>query len=131
MRRGVEAWWRAAREDLEMAELAVTNARFAPTAFHGQQAAEKVLRALLLAHHVEAREHSLLELLDMVRSQARLEPPEAILLAARRLEPHYIQARYPGPRGPAPADLYDQTIARELLTCSQEIFRWVEPQLGA
>ena len=79
---------------------------------------------------VEAREHSLVELLDHVRAQARLEPPPEVLTAARKLDPHYIQARYPGPHGPAPEALYDEVIAKELVGCADEILRWVEPLLA-
>jgi HEPN domain-containing protein len=130
MRRAVEAWWRTACEDRDMAQLAAASAHLAPAAFHCQQAAEKALKALLLVHHVEAREHSLVELLDYVRAQARIEPPPEILTAARKLDPHYIQARYPGPRGPAPEALYDEVIAKEMIACAAEFLRWVEPLLA-
>jgi HEPN domain-containing protein len=130
MRRGVEAWLETARDDREMARLAAANGHLAPAAFHCQQAAEKALRALLLEHHVEAREHSLVELLEMVEKQARLAPPPDVVTAARKLDPHYIQARYPGPHGPRPASLYDDTIIRELRECADRIFGWVEPALA-
>jgi HEPN domain-containing protein len=131
MKRGVEAWLLTAREDLEMARLAAQSSHLAPAAFHCQQAAEKIIRALLLDHHVEAREHSLVDLLDMVSRQARLDPPPRVLTAARKLDPHYIQARCPGPHGPRPASLYDDSIVQELLGCAEEIFQWVEPNLSA
>jgi HEPN domain-containing protein len=130
MKRGVEAWLQTAREDLATARLAAQSALLPPAAFHCQQAAEKILRALLLEHHVEAREHSLVELLEMVHQQARLEAPSEVLTAARKLDPHYIQARYPGPHGPRPGSLYDETIIQELLEYAEEIFRWVEKNLS-
>jgi HEPN domain-containing protein len=129
MRRGAEAWLETAREDREMAGLAASNGHLAPAAFHCQQAAEKILRALLLQHNVEAREHSLVELLEMVEKQARLVPPPEVVTAARKLDPHHIQARYPGPHGPRPASLYDGTIIKELRECTDLIFDWVEPAL--
>jgi HEPN domain-containing protein len=131
MRRGVQAWLETAREDREMARLAAGGGHLAPAAFHCQQAAEKMLRALLLLHHVEAREHSLVELLEMVEKQAHLPPPAEVVTAARKLDPHYIQARYPGPHGPRPASLYDETIVQELLDCADRIFDWVEPALAS
>jgi HEPN domain-containing protein len=130
MHRGVAAWRETAREDMELARLAAANGHLAPAAFHCQQAAEKILRALLLLHHVEAREHSLVELLEMLEKQARAVPPPEIVTAARKLDPHYIQARYPGPHGPRPSSLYDDTILEELLACAEEISRWAEALLS-
>lgn len=130
MKRGAQAWILTAREDLETARLVARNALWAPAAFHSQQAAEKAIRALLLEHHVEAREHSLVELLDMVSRQLGLDAPPAVLTAARKLDPHYIQARYPGPHGPRPATLYDEAIIQELLGCVEELFQWVESHLS-
>lgn len=114
-----------------MAHLAANSDHLAPAAFHCQQAAEKALKALLVLHHVEAREHSLVELFDYVQTQSLIQPPPPVLTAARRLDPHYIQARYPGPRGPAPEDLYDGVITKELIECAGEILSWVEPLLAS
>ena len=123
-------WFAQAERDLEHSRASARDGRHEWACFAAQQAAEKALKALLLVHNVEAREHSLVELLDYVRAQARIEPPPEILTAARKLDPHYIQARYPGPRGPAPEALYDDVIAKEMIGCAADLLRWVEPLLA-
>jgi len=93
----VKAWLAAAEEDLLAADLILNGPMpsYRLVSFHAQQAAEKLLKALLIRHQVEfGNTHNLGELL-------RLAVPVApgidqMLAEARALTPYAVKARYPG-----------------------------------
>ena len=72
-------------------------------AFHAQQAAEKSLKALLVARQVEfPKTHDLERLLDLV---AVGDAPLAEALAdVAELTPYGVEYRYPGEYAPVPAE---------------------------
>ena len=90
------AWLEKSGEDLAVAQrLLGTSSQYSGIiGFHAQQAVEKLLKALLLAHDVAfPKTHDLALLLDLV---ARVEPLLAeSLLDAEHLTPYSVTARYP------------------------------------
>jgi HEPN domain-containing protein len=78
---------------------------------HGQQAAEKLLKAVLAAYGIEfPRTHSLRFLLDLLADHA-LEPPSG-LHGVTDLYPFSVQFRYEAPLDEV---LLDRKAVRELL----------------
>lgn len=71
--------------------------------FHGQQTAEKLLKAVLAAHDVDfPRTHSLRFLLDLLADHALAPPSE--LHGVSELYPFGVQLRYEAPFDDEPLD---------------------------
>ena len=92
-------WLRSARSDLTLAR---TEKRryvlYQHLCFHAQQAAEKSLKALLLACGMTVpRTHDLAFLMDLLPPDIRL-PPSMVDLPT--LTKYAVQQRYPGETGP-------------------------------
>jgi len=86
-------WWDQAHRDLGHAEHSVAAADFEWAAFAAQQAAEKALKALIMAHGGDPFGHSVTSLAEA--APAGLEASPAEIEAANRLDKHYIPSRYP------------------------------------
>lgn len=117
-------WLRNAQSDLTLARLRRTRGMlYEHLCFHAQQAAEKALKAVLLAHTVTfPRTHDLAFLMDQL-PQAISIPPELIDLPT--LSKYAVQNRYPGDTIPVTANhrthavrLAEQTVgwAKRLVT---------------
>lgn len=92
----VEDWVKRAKEFLDEAENTFLRKRYWLTCFHAQQAAEFVLKAILL-HKTGTYifTHSLSELLDAI-STLDIKIPDDVRVFADALEQHYTRSRYPG-----------------------------------
>jgi HEPN domain-containing protein len=90
-----EEWLRKADEDFGFASAGLDHTDFfAQICFHFQQAAEKYLKAFIIARHLPFRSvHSLLELLESCKEQTA--EFGQLTEACRYLNPFYIDARYP------------------------------------
>jgi len=122
--RGLD-WLGQARRDLAHAEHAARGGHFEWAAFAAQQAAEKAVKGLLLGLGGEGWGHSVLRLLEGL--QERLDVPPALLDAARRLDRHYILARYPNgyPAG-LPGEYYTERDAVEAIADARAIVEFCE-----
>lgn len=79
--------------------------------FHGQQAAEKLLKAVLAAHGIDfPRTHSIRFLLDLLDDRGLAPPPD--LHGVVELYPFGVQLRYEAPLDDEPLD---RAAMRELL----------------
>ena len=90
---GANRWLVLAREDLAMAEYAVSSGIFRQACFHAQQAVEKALKGFLVARTgTHARGHSLEQLwLSDPQVHAELQAWRARLT---RLDAFYLPTRY-------------------------------------
>lgn len=91
MREEIQSWWKLALEDLDAAQATLSIEKHYVCAFLSQQAAEKSLKAVVMATQRKAspRTHSLLELAKALAVLAELQS------AARRLNSAYVTSRYP------------------------------------
>ena len=114
-------WLRAAEDDLEDAKVLLRAGRYAGAAFHAHQAAEKALRAVIIAARRELppRIHNLLELARILGVR-----DEKLLEALRRLNPHYRVARYPDAANGVPMEVYSESIASELVSLAERVVEW-------
>ena len=87
-------WLDDASEDLRVAESLLKNTHYAASCFHSQQAAEKAVKAALYSNRVEARGHSILELLEGLE-RATNSALKELYNDARLLDKHYAPPRYP------------------------------------
>ncbi len=97
-----QAWVRKAEEDLLDIQnnLMAQEVPWSPVCFHAQQAAEKMLKGLLVFRGVQPRKtHDLLELLE---ESLAFEPRvDALRADCLLLNPYSVEVRYPQPF-PAP-----------------------------
>ena len=114
-------WLRAAEDDLEDAKVLLRAGRYAGAAFHAHQAAEKALKAVIIAARRELppRIHNLLELARILGVR-----DEKLLEALRRLNPHYRVARYPDAANGVPMEVYSESIASELVSLAERVVEW-------
>ena len=115
-------WWEQASRDLVHARHALADEDYEWAAFAAQQAAEKALKGVVMVHAGEPWGHLTTGLAEAL-PPAAAAPPN-VLDAARRLDKHYIPARYPNgfaagypgklyTRGEAEQAIADATIVTE------------------
>jgi len=105
----IRQWLRKAAEDLRTAEVAIGAGLLAPAAFHCQQAAEKALKAFLVARGQEFRKTHNLE--EIGSACAQLEPAlRPVAEEAATLTEYAWLFRYPG----APRELGSEEAAQAL-----------------
>ncbi len=115
-----EAWLRLARSDLAYAEKPPEGALYEPSVFLAQQAAEKALKALLVARGVPfPKTHSLTLLLELTTQAEGQLPPEILQVAV--LEAHTLRGRYP-----LGLPEITQREWEEALGLARGVVRWVE-----
>lgn len=123
----VAPWLALAGADLAIAELVVgnpasTSEMLGLACFHSQQAAEKYLKALLVAaDRAVPRTHSLIFLIDCVD----LPVPDLLAYACAELNDYGVGPRYPGIAIAADAD-----CARSAVLAAAEVAAWVVDQFG-
>jgi HEPN domain-containing protein len=121
----IAQWLAKADGDLRMAELTLNSDEpvYWAAAFHAQQAAEKLLKALLTFHGVEfEKSHSIDYLLELC---AKVEPEvETLRPTATNLTDFAVESRYPLPR-PDPTEA-ESTEAVEI---ARQIRRFVHEKL--
>ena len=116
-------WWDQAARDLTHGRHAVDDGDYEWVAFAAQQAAEKVLNALIMAHGGEPWGHSVTALVEAL---PRGMPVDAgVIEAASRLDKHYIPTRYPnGFAWGYPGKLYTRGEAEGALKDGTEIIEF-------
>jgi HEPN domain-containing protein len=117
----VREWMQKAEEDFGFASVSIEHTDyFSQICFHFQQAAEKYLKAFIIAHELEFRPiHNLLELLHICRQkEPRIREVED---ACRYLNPFYVDTRYPVHW---PTD-YNRETALKARDSAAEIRAWI------
>ena len=92
MTEAAERWMSFAREDLQMAELALASDIYNQVGFHSQQCVEKILKALIAAQGLTIpRTHAITDLLEKLPRGCVLDTKDDLSF----LDDFYIPARYP------------------------------------
>ncbi|HWQ96359.1 MAG TPA: HEPN domain-containing protein [Candidatus Methylomirabilis sp.] len=92
--------------------------------FHAQQAAEKMMKALLMAKNIHYRRtHDLRELIDLIRDNG-IEFPES-LMEIRTLSPFAVEFRYDY----IPMEEEEPFNRQKALEMVRELRKWVEDTL--
>lgn len=92
MKDEVNKWLKFAQDDIKMASLAVGEGLFNQVCFHSQQAAEKLLKGLIIYKGKKyAKIHSLTELMKIVDEQSITALRDDLLY----LDQFYMPSRYP------------------------------------
>ncbi len=116
-------WLAQGGYDLQHARNSLSMGDFEWACFAAHQAAEKAVKALVQHRGGEGWEYSVTRLL--VDLTALLDIPDTVLLAAKRLDKHYIPARYPNgfDRG-APRDYYTEGEARQAINDAETVYHF-------
>lgn len=114
-------WFEEGDNDIATSKILLEHKKYNPSAFYSQQAAEKILKGLLLAYNEGTWGHSVLSLLRKLDEIMDVDISEAEQ-CAKELDRHYIPSRYPDayPSG-RPEDYYTEKIAKEALACALKI----------
>jgi HEPN domain-containing protein len=121
-------WLAQAGHDLAHARHASEDADYDWACFAAHQAAEKAVKALFLSLSGEGWGHAITRLLRDLSH--KLTVPEDLAQAARRLDKHYIPARYPnGFDAGAPRDYYTAEDAQRAIQDAQRIYDFCQQSL--
>jgi HEPN domain-containing protein len=126
MDKRVQQWHDQAVYDLDTADAMLASGRYLYVVFCCQQAAEKMLKAIIVQRTGELppRIHNLLRLADL--AEVGLDEEKILLCGA--LVGYYIQSRYPAEM----EDLAAKSHAREsriLLCNTKEMIEWLQSML--
>lgn len=125
--REFDRWMAQARRNLESAVHDMESGYYEWACFKAQQAAELAVKALLRAHGVLRGGHSVLKLLETVKSELRLDVSNELMEAAAELDNYYIPPRYPDAYDEgSPYEYYTKSMAERALKEAEAIVRWVE-----
>lgn len=113
-------WLRQAHYDVDLARVAAREGHFEWAAFAAQQAAEKAAKALHLYLGNAAWGHDVTQLLTLLPVTHQATPQ--LLETARRLDRHYLPARYPnGFAAGTPRDHYSLGDAEQAIADAETI----------
>ena len=119
-----QKWLDFAREDLQMANLAMRDSLFNQVCFHAQQAAEKTLKSLVIAAGIlSPKTHKLGDLLGLLPAALPDDLHQKLLL----LDRYYIPTRYPDAvPGNLATEMPDHADAEEALSSAMALDTWVQ-----
>ena len=128
MNEGAERWLTFAREDLRMAELAMTEALWNQVCFHAQQSVEKIFKAWLVDRgETPPRTHKLADLVTLL-GDAR---PAGLADDVQALDRFYIPTRYPDALpGTLPEGLPQEDEAGEALILARQVMGLIDTGLS-
>jgi HEPN domain-containing protein len=115
-----ESWLQYANSDLELARISKPqNVLFETLCFHAQQAAEKAIKALLIAKKITfPKTHSIRMLLDLLPPEIK-QPPE--LQESAILTDYAVISRYPGD-----LEAIDEEEYQRAVNLAKSVVEWAE-----
>ena len=122
-------WMTQAVADLRHARSSREGGDYDWAAFASHQAAEKAIKAVFQALHLDAWGHTLSQLLAALPQPQRPDPD--LIDRAKELDKHYIPTRYPNgfERG-APTELYTAREAETAISNAEAILEHCRRQIG-
>ena len=116
-------WINRARSNLAIAKNRIPGAYLEDLCFEAQQAAEKAIKALLIAAGIEfPYVHDLDRLLTLIKSAGQQVPDE--IHRAEELTRYATTARYPGIERPLTEQHYQEAVA-----IAEAVVRWAEERI--
>lgn len=123
----VKTWLKFADYDLKTACWEVKGKIYTSACYSCQQAAEKALKALILAKQgTVPKLHNLDRLITTLKT-VQIDTT-FIEEEARELDQYYITTRYPGQYG-GPEGLYNEEDAKRAIIAAETILRFVKEQI--
>lgn len=115
-----------AKEDLDVAEILLKKGKYADSAYHSQQAAEKAGKALLILEKKFISDHIISGIISKVLDE---EAAKEIVPKLISLEEHWIKPRYPYPGRKLiwdPLKEYTKEIAEDALEKAKFVLDRIE-----
>jgi HEPN domain-containing protein len=125
MRKEVEQWWKQSKKDLETAQHCISSKDYYACAFFCHQSVEKGLKAL----YIEKKRASPGATSSLIYLATEVDAPSEFFSFLRQLTPVFVTTRYPDAAYGVPYELYDETIAGEILEESREVIQWIGSQI--
>ncbi|MBI3443588.1 HEPN domain-containing protein [Candidatus Woesebacteria bacterium] len=102
---------------------------YTPACFLAQQAAEKALKAYLLAHGVALETIKIHTLIRLIKECLRFSPEFSELKSkCQLLDRYYISTRYPPDAGPLSE--FTDNEAEEAITYAQEVIEFIDENVS-
>lgn len=124
MEQEVKNWWSQAIEDLDSAEVNLKVKKFYISSFLSQQAVEKALKALYIKKFKK-----LIKIHNIVVLAQELDLPDKLINICDRLNPVYLEARYPDASGTLPVYEYSEEDSRKDLKDAKEVMEWIREKI--
>ncbi len=119
------AWWRQARNDLDLAVVASRNGFHAQACFFASQAAEKALKGSIVELGlVPPHTHGLPKLVEVLEQQG-VDASGLAKLPLRALTRMTVTSRYPL-EDTAPMDLFEPSDSQQAISTATAVLAWVE-----
>ena len=116
-------WMNRARSNLAQARNRLPGVYLEDLCFNAQQAAEKAIKAVMIAHNIEfPYVHDLDHLLSLLEDEGEVIP--APIRQASKLTKYATITRYPDDIGPVTAQEYAEAIA-----IAEAVIRWAEERI--
>ncbi|MCS7133048.1 MAG: HEPN domain-containing protein [Aigarchaeota archaeon] len=127
--RRVTDWLKQADAALSQARDSKRDGHYWASCFFAHQAVEYAAKAILTSFGIEARGHSVTDLLEKMREQG-VEIPEEFKRHALNLDRHYIQSRYVNTfYSGAPVDYYGLEDAEKALREAETLVRYFKEKI--
>ena len=124
----VAHWVERAEYDLGTAKAMLDTGRYLYVGYMCQQAAEKLLKAIIAQQNKENLPiHNLSRLVEIAEMKNHLNSEQFNFLA--ELTPYCIEARY-GDYKESLSEIINEQNAREVYEKTQEIFKWLYREIG-
>jgi HEPN domain-containing protein len=119
MREEVKNWLIRAERDLKASRDSFNAGNYEWACFQAQQASEKSLKALYINKY-----KSLLKIHDLVLLAKKLNAPEDIVVSCSKINPSYVNARYPDL-----SEHYSEDDANNIINLAEKILEWTKKNL--
>ena len=114
-----------ANKDLDTARHCISSQDYYACAFFCHQAVEKGLKAL----YIEKRRASPGTTHSLIYLASEVDMPDDFFSFLRQLTPVFVTTRDPDAAYGVPYELYDRTIAGEILDKSSEVIEWIASRI--
>jgi HEPN domain-containing protein len=114
-------WFNKAESDRDTAKYLLAGGKYDDCAFYCQQAAEKLLKAIVVQQTNQRPPYSH-DLLTLARKIIDLELDETIIEALSKLDGYYAGSRYP--LDTVDPGTFVEALAKEAVQTMEEIFAW-------
>ena len=120
----IENWWKQSQEDIGTAEDNIKVKRYHASSFYSQQAVEKALKALYIKKFGK-----LVKIHNIVFLAKKLELPSELIELCDKLNPVYIETRYPDASGKIPSYEYKKEDAESDLENARKVLEWLKKMI--
>ncbi len=119
-----ELWWKQAARDLVTAKNNQRNKDYYAASLFAQQAVEKALKAMMIKKLKKLEKTH-----DLVFLAKKLELPDKIIKACDKLNPVYLEARYPDASGKLPSQTITKQDTELDIILAEGVLKWIKNRL--